>query len=145
MDLSLEEARCTGSSTAQSITRQEGFLPGNPDANPRKSCNAILIREGDDVWEELDTEDKLELAAAELVSTDTNQCRSTPYRTLFSKTLPHEGVDRYTSSVDRHWVRTAPYEARISMKPESSYTLLVPYPRTRRFKEEIHAAKCTTD
>ncbi|KAG7529622.1 hypothetical protein ISN44_Un131g000100 [Arabidopsis suecica] len=43
--------------TAQSIKRQEGFLHGNLDANPRNSYNAILIREGDDVWEELDTED----------------------------------------------------------------------------------------
>ena len=60
--------------TAQSIKRQEGFLPGNPDANPRKSRNAILIREGDDVWEELDTEDELELAVAEMVSTDTLLC-----------------------------------------------------------------------
>ena len=69
--------------TTQSINRQEGFLPGNPDANPRKSCNAILIREGDDVWDELDTEDELELAVAEMVSTDTLQCLSTPYG-LFS-------------------------------------------------------------
>jgi len=60
--------------TAQSINRQEGFLPGNPDANPRMSYNAILIREGDDVWEELDTEDKLELAVVEMVSTDTLLC-----------------------------------------------------------------------
>jgi len=70
--------------TAQSIKRQKGFLPGNPDANPRKSCNAILIREGDDVWEELDTEDELEIVVAEMVSTDTLMCRSTPYGTLFS-------------------------------------------------------------
>ena len=35
--------------TAQSIKRQESFLPGNPDVNQRKNCNAILIREGDDV------------------------------------------------------------------------------------------------
>jgi len=40
------------------------------DANPRKSCNAILIREGDDVWEELDTEDELELVVVEMVSND---------------------------------------------------------------------------
>ena len=60
--------------TTQSIKRQKGFLPGNPDANPRKSCNAIFIREGDDVWEELDTKDELKLAVAEMVSTDTLLC-----------------------------------------------------------------------
>ena len=49
----------------------EGFLPGTPDANPRKSCNTILVRDGNNVWEKLDTEDELELAATELVSTDT--------------------------------------------------------------------------
>ncbi|KAG7529619.1 Ribonuclease H-like superfamily [Arabidopsis suecica] len=49
--------------TVQSIKRQEGFLPSNHDANPRKSCNAILIKEGDYVWEELDIANELELAA----------------------------------------------------------------------------------
>ncbi|KAG7529793.1 hypothetical protein ISN44_Un120g000060 [Arabidopsis suecica] len=46
--------------TTQSIKRQEGFLPGNPNANLRKSCNAIMIRDGDEVWEEVDTEQELE-------------------------------------------------------------------------------------
>jgi len=130
--------------TAQPIKRQEGFLPGNPDANPRKSCNAILIREGNDVWEELDIEDELELAVAEMVSTDTLQCRSTPYVTLFSKTTQYDGVDRYPSSVDRHWIYTVPCEVQVHMQPESVYTPSVPYPRRRRSKQEIHAAKCTT-
>ncbi|KAG7635984.1 Retrotransposon gag domain [Arabidopsis thaliana x Arabidopsis arenosa] len=80
--------------TTQSIKRQEDFLPVNPDANPTKSCNAILIREGDDVWKELDIGDELELATAEL--------------------------------------------------PETAYTPPVPYPKKRRSKQEIHAAKCTT-
>jgi len=57
--------------TTQLIKRQDGFLPGNRDANPRKSCNAILIREGDYVWEELDPEDQLELVVVEEVSIDT--------------------------------------------------------------------------
>jgi len=30
------------------------------------------------------------------------------------------------------------------MQPESVYTPLVSYPRRRRSKQEIHAAKCTT-
>ncbi|KAG7610747.1 hypothetical protein ISN44_As05g027790 [Arabidopsis suecica] len=119
------------------------FLLRNPDANPRKSCNAILIREGDDMWEELDTEDELELAVAEMVSTDTLLCRSTPYGTLFSKTTQYDGVDRDPSSVDRHWIRTAPCEVQIPMQPESVYTPHVPYPRRRRSKQELHAAKCT--
>ena len=38
--------------TSQSIKRQEGSLPGTPDATPRKSCNAILVRHGDNVWDE---------------------------------------------------------------------------------------------
>ena len=49
----------------------EGFLPGTPDANPTKSCNTILVRDGNNVWEKLDTEDELELTVTELVSTDT--------------------------------------------------------------------------
>ena len=35
--------------TGESIKRQEDFLPGNTDANPRNRCNAILIREKDNV------------------------------------------------------------------------------------------------
>jgi len=130
--------------TAQSIKRKEVFLPGNPDANPRKSCNVILIREGDDVWEELDTEDELELPVAEMVSTDNLLCRSTPYGMLFSETTQYDGVDRYPSSVDRYWIRTALCEVQIPMQPESVYTPHVPYPRRRRSKQEMHAAKCTT-
>jgi len=30
------------------------------------------------------------------------------------------------------------------MKPETAYTPPVPYPKKRRSKQEIHAAKCTT-
>ncbi|KAG7529614.1 Ribonuclease H domain, partial [Arabidopsis suecica] len=97
--------------TAQFIKRQEDFLPSHHDANPRKSCNAILIKEGDYVWEKLDIKGELELATVELC---------------------------------RHWIRTAPCEVRIPMQPESAYTPPVPYPRKRRSKEEIHAAKCTT-
>jgi len=89
------------------------------------------------VWEEVDTEEELELAVAEMVSTDTFQCRSTPYGTLFSKTTQYEGVDR-------HCIRTAPFEVQIPMQPESVYTPHVPYARKRRSKQEIHAAKCTS-
>jgi len=96
------------------------------------------------VWEELDTEDELELAVAEMVSTDTLLCRSTPYGTLFSETTQYDGVDRYPSSVDRHWIRTAPCEVQVPMQPEPVYIPAIPYPRKRRSKKEIHAAKCTT-
>jgi len=54
-----------------------------------------MIREGDDVWEELDSKDELELAVAERVSIDTLLCRSTPYGTLLSETTQYDGVDRY--------------------------------------------------
>jgi len=124
------------------LLRKEGFLPRTPDANPRKSCNAILVRDGDNVWEELDTEDELKLAATELVSTDTYHCRSTPYGTLFSEMIPYKDDDRHTPGFDRHWVRTAPYEVQIPMQPESIYTPHVLYPRKRRSKQEIHDAKC---
>jgi len=127
--------------TAQSIKGQEGFVPGNPDANPKKSCNAILIRERDDVWEQFDTKDELELVVAGMVSTDTLQCRSTPYGTLFSETTQYDGVDRYPSSVDRHWIRTAPCEVQIPMQHELVYTPPIPYPRKRRSREEIHACQ----
>ncbi|KAG7583496.1 Retrotransposon gag domain [Arabidopsis suecica] len=66
--------------TSAAVKRQDGVLPGMPDANPKRTCNAILIRDGDDVWEELDTKDELELAAAEPVSSATRWCRSTPVR-----------------------------------------------------------------
>ena len=86
------------------LLRKEGFLPRTPDANPRKSCNAILVRDGDNVWEELDTEDELKLAATELVSTDTYHCRSTP--TIVDRHLPLS-IDTYhcrstPTIVDRH-------------------------------------------
>jgi len=119
---------------AQSIKQQEGFLLGNRDVNPRKSCNAIFVRDGDDIWEELDTKDELELAAAELVSTDTYHCRSTPYGTLFSETIPYDSVDRHTPFLDRHWVWTAPYEVRIPMQLEYAYTPHFPYLRKRHSK-----------
>ncbi|OAP19409.1 hypothetical protein AXX17_AT1G38990 [Arabidopsis thaliana] len=144
------------------LLRKEGFLPRTPDANPRKSCNAILVRDGDNVWEELDTEDELKLAATELVSTDTYHCRptptivdrhlplsidtyhcrSTPYGTLFSEMIPYKDDDRHTPGFDRYWVRTAPYEVQIPMQPESIYTPHVLYPRKGRSKQEIHDAKC---
>jgi len=74
-----------------------------------------MIREGDDVWEELDSKDELELAVAERVSIDTLLCRSTPYGTLLSETTQYDGVDRYPSCVDRHWIRTAPCKVQIPM------------------------------
>ncbi|CAE6126025.1 unnamed protein product [Arabidopsis arenosa] len=67
--------------TVAAVKRQDGVLPGMPDANPKRTCNAILIRDGDDVWEELDTEDELELAAVEPV-------RTTPYTLVFPPTKP---------------------------------------------------------
>jgi len=96
------------------------------------------------VWEELDTEDELELAVAEMLSTDTLQCRSTPYGTLFSEMTQYDGVDRYPSNVDQHWIRTAPCEVQIPMQPESVDSPPVPYPMRRRSKQEIHDAKCTS-
>ncbi|OAO89374.1 hypothetical protein AXX17_ATUG01410 [Arabidopsis thaliana] len=80
---------------------------------------------------------------AQLAARDTLLCRSTPYVTLFSETTQYDGVDRYPFSVDQHWIRTAPCDVQIPMQPESVYTLPVPYPRRRRSKQEIHAAKCT--
>ncbi|KAG7568089.1 Retrotransposon gag domain [Arabidopsis thaliana x Arabidopsis arenosa] len=102
--------------TAAAVKRQDGVLPGMPDANPKRTCNAILIRDGDDVWEELDTEDELELAAAESVLTATPWCRSTPvcypWRTTFDEAVSTDtasnrstqiiSVDRHSLSVDRH-------------------------------------------
>jgi len=78
------------------------------------------------MWEELDTEDESELAVAKIVSTDTLLCRSTPYGTLFLETTQYDAVDRYPSSVDRHWIRTSPCEVQIPMQPEFVYPLLVP-------------------
>lgn len=109
-----------------------------------RSYNAILVREGDDVSKELDTEDELELAALELVSIDTYQCWSIPYGILFSETIPYNGLNRHTPGVDRHLIRIAPYEVRILMQPESVYTPHVPYLQKRRSKKEIHVAKCTS-
>ncbi|KAG7543363.1 hypothetical protein ISN45_Aa07g032810 [Arabidopsis thaliana x Arabidopsis arenosa] len=82
----------------------------------RELVMTILVRDGDDVWEELDTEDELELAAAEPVSSATRWCRSTPicfpWKTTFDEdssidTTPLAStqtlsVDRHHQVVDRH-------------------------------------------
>jgi len=96
--------------TTQSIKRQEGFLPGTPDTNPRKSCNAIMVRSEEESMKRV----VLELAVVELVSTDTHQCRSTQGNPIWDesndKTMSNrnrkdrsslDGVDRHSSSVDR--------------------------------------------
>ncbi|KAG7548017.1 hypothetical protein ISN44_As12g032250 [Arabidopsis suecica] len=102
--------------TATAVRRQDGVLPGMPDANPKRTCNAILVRDGDDVWEELDTEDELELAAAEPMSSATRWCRSTPVRFPWKTTFDEDSsidttplastqtlsVDRHHQGVDRH-------------------------------------------
>lgn len=65
--------------TAASFKRQDGFLSGRIDNNPKRFCNAILIRDGNDVWEKEESGDNFE--AVEQVSDDTSDwCRSTPMR-----------------------------------------------------------------
>ncbi|CAE6227187.1 unnamed protein product [Arabidopsis arenosa] len=125
--------------TAAAVKRQDGVLPGMPDANPKRTCNAILVRDGDDVWEELDTEDELELAAAEPVSSATRWCRLTPVRFPWKTTFDED------SSIDTTPLAStqalAPY-ALVFPPTKPVYTPPVPFSRKRRSKQEIQDARC---
>ncbi|KAG7572428.1 Retrotransposon gag domain [Arabidopsis suecica] len=151
--------------TAAAVKRQDGVLPGMPDANPKRTCNAILVRDGDDVWQELDTEDELELAAAEPVSSATRWCRSTPVRfplkTTFDEdssidttplaSIPALSVDRHHQvSIDTNHQSSQFRRLTESCRPlqfppprhQPVYTPPVPFPRKRRSKQEIQDAHC---
>ncbi|XP_023634276.1 uncharacterized protein LOC111829415 [Capsella rubella] len=84
----------------------------------REGCNAILIRDGDDVWEE-ETSDDDETALAQQVSLDTiSRCRSTP------------------TSVLKNLVPDGPIPTEIDTKPK------VPFPKPRKSKQEIEESRC---
>ncbi|KAG7578816.1 Retrotransposon gag domain [Arabidopsis thaliana x Arabidopsis arenosa] len=61
--------------------------------------------------------------------------------TVSPTSTPSTSVDRHSPSVDRHWVRTAPY-ALVFPPTKPVYTPLVPFPRKRRSKQEIQDARC---
>lgn len=95
--------------TAASFKRQDGVLLGMTNANPKRAFIAILVRDEDDVWKQLDTQDELELTATKPVSTETPWCRSTPicfpWKTTFNE---YQSSDTnktsliLNSNVDRH-------------------------------------------
>ncbi|XP_024016588.1 uncharacterized protein LOC112089948 [Eutrema salsugineum] len=117
--------------TAESVKRQEGFLPGKTDTNPRHYCSAISLRSGkkltpvlkkgvseDEIVELDESEENFEVA--EPVSNDT------------------------TTSVARHQLQS---KADIAQSPKSAeervYKPKVPYPRSpRKSKQEIDDARC---
>lgn len=69
------------------VKRQDSVLPDMPDANPKRAYNAILLRDGDVVWKELDTEDEFDLAAAEPVSINTPWCYLVIYHILYISSI----------------------------------------------------------
>ncbi|KAL1194513.1 hypothetical protein V5N11_010419 [Cardamine amara subsp. amara] len=118
--------------TARAVKRQDGFLPGKMDTNPRHSVNAIALRSGKRlepvIRSGLTTEEIVDLQEIddddveipEEVSIDTTHpCRSTPVAidvtekekqvstdSAAKDSTPLISVDRHQPSVDRHPSRT---------------------------------------
>ncbi|CAA7024094.1 unnamed protein product [Microthlaspi erraticum] len=62
--------------SAESIKRQEGFLPGKTNINPKHSCHAIMVETGANFVDFEKT--ATDFRTAEVVSGDTTElCRST--------------------------------------------------------------------
>ncbi|XP_024007310.1 uncharacterized protein LOC112083512 [Eutrema salsugineum] len=117
--------------TAGSVKRQEGFLPGKTDTNPRHHCSAITLRSGKNLSSEptktppapevVDLEDSEEIPEiAEPVTSDT------------------------TTSVTRHQLQSEAVDAPNPKSAEEKvYKPKVPYPRSpRKSKQELDDARC---
>ncbi|XP_023638852.1 uncharacterized protein LOC111830601 [Capsella rubella] len=123
----------------------------------REGCNAILIRDRDNVWEE-ETSDDDETALAQQVSLDTiSRCRSTltpvlvdlapygPISTAIETTLsrPDHCVERHLPCVDRHPSQTQPdFPETPRPSTEKIYKPKVPFSKPRNSKQEIEEARC---
>ncbi|XP_023644464.1 uncharacterized protein LOC111832389 [Capsella rubella] len=118
----------------------------------REGCNVILIRDGDNVWEEETSEDD-ETALAQQMSLNTiSRGRSTltpvlmdsapdgPISTAIDTTVstPDHSVDRHLPCGDRHPLQTEPdFLETLRPSTEKIYKPKVPFPRPRKSKQEM--------
>ncbi|XP_024014491.1 uncharacterized protein LOC112088442 [Eutrema salsugineum] len=139
--------------TAEAVKRQEGFLPGKTDTNPRHYCSAITLRSGRKLTPELKkgvSEDEIveleesaeDFKTAEPVSSDTTTSVAR-HQVEDTKKAPAVSSDT-TTSVERH---QPPSEEIITKKPkpaeERVYKPKIPYPRSpKSSKQELDDARC---
>ncbi|XP_024010435.1 uncharacterized protein LOC112085454 [Eutrema salsugineum] len=117
--------------TARSVKRQEGFLHGKTDTNPRHHCSAITMRSG----KNLSSEPKKTPPAAEVVDLEEPE-------EVHEIALPVSSDT--TTSVARHQSQS---DADIAPSPNSAeekvYKPKVLYPRSpRKSKQELDVARC---
>ncbi|XP_010501766.1 PREDICTED: uncharacterized protein LOC104779071 [Camelina sativa] len=141
--------------TAGSVKRQEGFLPGRTESNPKHSCNAVTLRSGKklhstpqkdqshDILELIDVE-KDEDVSAELVPTDTEEHRSTPCPPETTDSTLEVSIDRCHLGTDRCQPRTETQKDTSSTPvAEKVYKPKVHFPKNpRKSKQELDDAKC---
>ncbi|XP_024015856.1 uncharacterized protein LOC112089112 [Eutrema salsugineum] len=117
--------------TAGSVKRQEGFLPGKTDTNPRHHCSAITLRSG----KNLSSEPTKTPPAPEVVDLEDSEEIPEIAEPVTSDTI---------TSVARHQLQS---EAVDIPNPKSAeekvYKPKVPYPRSpRKSKQELDDARC---
>ncbi|XP_024013122.1 uncharacterized protein LOC112087445 [Eutrema salsugineum] len=117
--------------TAESVKRQEGFLPGKTDTNPKHYCSAISLRSGKKLTPVL----KKGVSMDEIVEFDESEENIETAEPVSSDT---------TTSVARHQLQS---KADIAQSPKSAeervYKPKVPYPKSpRKSKQEIDDARC---
>ncbi|XP_024014510.1 uncharacterized protein LOC112088459 [Eutrema salsugineum] len=117
--------------TAESVKRQEGFLPGKTNTNPRHYCSAISLRSGKKLTPVL----KKGVFEDEIVELDESEENFETAEPVSSNT---------TTSVARHQLQS---KADIAQNPkpteEKVYKPQVPYPRSpKKSKQELDDARC---
>ncbi|XP_024014730.1 uncharacterized protein LOC112088564 [Eutrema salsugineum] len=119
--------------TAESVKRQEGFLTGKTDINPRHYCSAISLRSGKKLTQVL----KKGVSEDEIVEFDESEENFETAEPVSSDT---------TTSVARHQLQSKADIAQSSKSAEEKvYKPKVPYPRSpRKSKQEIDDARCKT-
>ncbi|XP_024014462.1 uncharacterized protein LOC112088416 [Eutrema salsugineum] len=117
--------------TAGSVKRQEGFLPGKTDTNPRHHCSAITLRSG----KNLSSEPKKTPPAPEVV--DLENPEEVPE-------IAEPVSSDHTTSVARHQLQSEAVDApNPKSAEEKAYKPKVPYPRSpRKSKQELDEARC---
>ncbi|XP_010456836.1 PREDICTED: uncharacterized protein LOC104738346 [Camelina sativa] len=143
--------------TVGSIKRQEGFLPGITESNPKHSCNAVTLRSGKqlhstpqkdqshDLLELIDVEED-EDVSAELVLTDTEEHRSTPCPPEATDSTLEVSIDRCHLGTDRCQPRTETQKDTSSTPvAERVYKPKVPFPKNpRKSKQERYVKRMVT-
>ncbi|XP_024014751.1 uncharacterized protein LOC112088577 [Eutrema salsugineum] len=117
--------------TAGSVKRQEGFLPGKTDTNPRHHCRAITLRSG----KKLSSEPTKTPPAPEVVDLEDSEEIPEIAEPVTSDT---------TTSVARHQLQSEAVDApNPKSAEEKDYKPKVPYPRSpRKSKQELDDARC---